>query len=149
MIKAAIIKYLPRILCESIALAKHRSLPQGCLGVERSLARLRLVPNLVQINDAADNFATTLYLRKHNINVYALISPRTKWLISCRWHFRMLLLVGDVCVLTQISLKFIFLDPVSISDKQRVLMHRHQGWNVRHGLCHIYMRYLYIYMSCL
>ena len=31
------------------------------------------------------------------------------------------------------------------SNKQRVLMHRHQGWNVRHGLCHIYMRYLYIY----
>ena len=30
-------------------------------------------------------------------------------------------------------------------DKQRVLMHRHQGWNVRHGLCHIYMIYLYIY----
>ena len=31
------------------------------------------------------------------------------------------------------------------ADKQRVLMHRHQGLNVRHGLCHIYMRYLYIY----
>ena len=30
-------------------------------------------------------------------------------------------------------------------NKQRVLMHRHQGWNVRHGLCHIYIRYLYIY----
>ena len=30
-------------------------------------------------------------------------------------------------------------------DKQRVLMHGHQGWNVRHGLCHIYMRYVYIY----
>ena len=29
--------------------------------------------------------------------------------------------------------------------KQRVLMHRHQGLNVRHGLCHLYMRYLYIY----
>ena len=29
--------------------------------------------------------------------------------------------------------------------KQRVLMHRHQGLNVRHGLCYIYMRYLYIY----
>ena len=29
--------------------------------------------------------------------------------------------------------------------KQRVLMHGHQGWNVRHGLCHIYMRYVYIY----
>ena len=31
-------------------------------------------------------------------------------------------------------------------DKQRVLMHKHQGWNVRHGLCHIYMRYLYIWV---
>ena len=31
------------------------------------------------------------------------------------------------------------------THKQRVLIHRHQGWNVRHGLCHIYMRYLYIY----
>ena len=30
--------------------------------------------------------------------------------------------------------------------KQRVLMHMHQGWNVRHGLCHIYMRYVYIYI---
>ena len=30
--------------------------------------------------------------------------------------------------------------------KQRVLMHRHQGCNVRHGLCHIYMRYLYIWV---
>ena len=29
--------------------------------------------------------------------------------------------------------------------KQRVLMHMHQGWNVRHGLCHIYMRYVYIH----
>ena len=29
--------------------------------------------------------------------------------------------------------------------KQRVLMHGHQGWNVRHSLCHIYMRYVYIY----
>ena len=34
---------------------------------------------------------------------------------------------------------------LNVYDKQRVLMHRHQGWNVRHGLCHIYMRYLYIY----
>ena len=37
------------------------------------------------------------------------------------------------------------------TDKQRVLMHRHQRWNVRHGLCHIYMRYIYIwvYSFCL
>ena len=33
----------------------------------------------------------------------------------------------------------------NIPNKQRVLVHRHQGWNVRHGLCHICMRYLYIY----
>ena len=33
-----------------------------------------------------------------------------------------------------------------VKDKQRVLMHRHQGWNVRHGLCHIYMRYIYIWV---
>ena len=31
-------------------------------------------------------------------------------------------------------------------DKQRVLMHGHQGWNVRHGLCHIYMIYVYIWV---
>ena len=37
------------------------------------------------------------------------------------------------------------LDGLKPGDKQRVLMHRHQGLNVRHGLCHIYMRYLYIY----
>ena len=33
-----------------------------------------------------------------------------------------------------------------IIDKQRVLMHGHQGWNVRHGLCHIYMIYVYIWV---
>ena len=34
----------------------------------------------------------------------------------------------------------------NIVDKQRVLMHGHQGWNVRHGLCHIYMIYVYIWV---
>ena len=33
-----------------------------------------------------------------------------------------------------------------IANKQRVLMHGHQGWNVRHGLCHIYMIYVYIWV---
>ena len=28
----------------------------------------------------------------------------------------------------------------------KVLMHGHQGWNVRHGLCHIYMIYVYIWV---
>ena len=31
-------------------------------------------------------------------------------------------------------------------NKQRVLMHGHQGWNVRHSLCHIYMIYVYIWV---
>ena len=31
-------------------------------------------------------------------------------------------------------------------DKQRVLMHGHQGWNVRHSLCHINMIYVYIWV---
>ena len=35
---------------------------------------------------------------------------------------------------------------IHCTNKQRVLMHGHQGWNVRHGLCHIYMRYVYIYI---
>ena len=37
-------------------------------------------------------------------------------------------------------------------NKQRVLMHGHQGWNVRHGLCHIYMIYVkmwVVYSFCL
>ena len=34
----------------------------------------------------------------------------------------------------------------SLVNKQRVLMHGHQGWNVRHGLCHIYMIYVYIWV---
>ena len=34
-----------------------------------------------------------------------------------------------------------------LSNKQRVLMHGHQGWNVRHGLCHIYMIYVYIWVG--
>ena len=34
----------------------------------------------------------------------------------------------------------------NVVNKQRVLMHGHQGWNVRHGLCHIYMIYVYIWV---
>ena len=37
-------------------------------------------------------------------------------------------------------------EPHDASNKQRVLMHGHQGWNVRHGLCHIYMIYVYIWV---
>ena len=41
--------------------------------------------------------------------------------------------------------KFVCIIPTSMT-KQRVLMHGHQGWNVRHGLCHIYMIYVYIWV---
>ena len=47
------------------------------------------------------------------------------------------------------SLRFallFFAGSPSLWDKQRVLMHGHQGWNVRHGLCHIYMIYVYIWV---
>ena len=40
----------------------------------------------------------------------------------------------------------------NVSNKQRVLMHGHQGWNVWHGLCHICMRYVFtwvVYSFCL
>ena len=35
---------------------------------------------------------------------------------------------------------------ITLITKQRVLMHGRQGWNVRHGLCRIYMRYVYIWV---
>ena len=53
-----------------------------------------------------------------------------------------------MCVMKPLSepmLRYWQLDPKK-ANKQRVLMHGHQGWNVRHGLCHIYMRYVYIYI---
>ena len=36
--------------------------------------------------------------------------------------------------------------PLQGANKQRVLMHGHQGWNVRHGLCHICMIYVYVWV---
>ena len=40
----------------------------------------------------------------------------------------------------------ISLNCIKKGNKQWVLMHGHQGWNVRHGLCHIYMMYVYIWV---
>ena len=63
--------------------------------------------------------------------------------------------INNAPALVQImALRWIGLRPLSypMVDKQRVLMHGHQGWNVRHGLCHIYMIYVYIwavYSFCL
>ena len=49
----------------------------------------------------------------------------------------------SICFVSIIKAKDAFFNT---TNKQRVLMHGHQGWNVRHGLCHIYMRYVYIYI---
>ena len=48
-------------------------------------------------------------------------------------------------VIVNIQYQIYRVTPTTI-DKQRVLMHGHQGWNVRHGLCHIYMIYVYIWV---
>ena len=48
-----------------------------------------------------------------------------------------------ICVDT-LNITYTIVD-INDSNKQRVLMHGHQGWNVRHGLCHIHMRYVYVY----
>ena len=59
---------------------------------------------------------------------------KTKVLHPCLKNF-----ISVICIYVQYYI-------TSKLHKQRVLMHRHQGWNVRHGLCHIYMRYIYIYI---
>ena len=53
----------------------------------------------------------------------------------------MLIRFFAICILRQATMSCI-----QVSYKQRVLMHGHQGWNVRHGLCHIYMIYVYIWV---
>ena len=50
--------------------------------------------------------------------------------------------VTDLCENLPVTVEF----PTQRANKQRVLMHGHQGWNVRHGLCHIYMIYVYIWV---
>ena len=60
------------------------------------------------------------------------------------WMREMVVRYIDVAK-THISPPFFAAASKSI-NKQRVLMHGHQGWNVRHGLCHIYMIYEYIWV---
>ena len=60
------------------------------------------------------------------------------------WHDMVALYVIDIFRQTSDISRALFGN--KIADKQRVLMHGHQGWNVRHGLCHIYMIYVYIWV---
>ena len=75
---------------------------------------------------------------------------RTSVCMSCRHHHKSshqqcqyLSVMGTFA--TPVGWGYIIVARNTLWHKQRVLMHRHQGLNVRHGLCHIYMRYLYIY----
>ena len=54
--------------------------------------------------------------------------------------------ITGIIIRPQCSSRPLSLASISVHDKQRVLMHGHQGWNVRHGLCHIYMIYVYIWV---
>ena len=68
--------------------------------------------------------------------------PWLLWYISiCKscWVLVSIIHLGTLCVALSPGILY-------IGYKQRVLMHGHQGWNVRHGLCHIYMRYVYIWV---
>ena len=57
-------------------------------------------------------------------------------------HFHVFTNHKALCPLTLMSTRTV----LSLWYKQRVLIHGHQGWNVRHGLCHIYMRYVHIWV---
>ena len=61
------------------------------------------------------------------------------------FHMNALMLTKLISIANTLELCLFFIE-LSVCHKQQVLMHGHQGWNVRHGLCHIYMRYVYIYI---
>ena len=62
-------------------------------------------------------------------------------------HFCDKMVHCEICCLMHYGICKMGLMPCNtIIHKQRVLMHGHQGWNVRHGLCHFYMIYIYIYI---
>ena len=67
------------------------------------------------------------------------------WVHTTVWHCRN---SAQLSILknTQVVLKLWRIFGFKDRHKQRVLMHGHQGLNVRHGLCHIYMIYVYIWV---
>ena len=72
-----------------------------------------------------------------------------KGLVSIRWRIYAAMLLDTSY---KVGCRYNSMTPVSglygnpYTNKQRVLMHGHQGWNVRHGLCHIHMIYVYIWV---
>ena len=78
------------------------------------------------------------FKKKQHISFFVIGNRNWPWCIggwSGRWWYNQSTRVLGHCVAVC----------PNITYKQRVLMHGHQGWNVRHGLCHIYMRYVYTY----
>ena len=109
--------------CENISVVfPSISSHHGSLG----LAHLRYAYSLWEISDA---------------NTQTLSEPLN--LIRSLWCFGHMVVVGiGVPWLTPLPIA----GWLALGYKQRVLMHGHQGWNVRHGLCHIYMIYVYIWV---
>ena len=81
------------------------------------------------------------------IDCYSVLRILMAWCFSTRASVATVLTTHP-CVSRCLRVKtWVFRNPGPVrSNKQRVLMHGHQGWNVRHGLCHIYMIYVYIWV---
>ena len=77
---------------------------------------------------------------KHNktVCIFLGIYCNSPLIFGGSWRLQLLATPPFAWQLVQVNIKE--------NTKQRVLMHGHQGWNVRHGLCHIYMIYVYIWV---
>ena len=108
-----------------------------------------LATNLNEIRVGIQSFSfKEMWLKMSSAKMAAILS-RGRWANrvagGCPWHH-------DACsrLPDKISIIQPWYCPMDLlwwpGDKQRVLMHGHQGWNVRHGLCHIYKIYVYIWV---
>ena len=77
------------------------------------------------------------------VNQYAVKSVYT---INCSWNIWRAYMLRKQTVRSTARALIQYKDVILPVYKQRVLMHGYQGWNVRHGLCHIYMIYVYIWV---
>ena len=68
-------------------------------------------------------------------------------LLCCMWFMKCKQLWPNCHILKTHKAKVLMLiSCLVIGDKQRVLMHGHQGWNVRYGLSHLHEICIYIYI---
>ena len=131
-------------------------LPQNKKQTYRLNSRPRMWPSdLILANDLDLEFS------RSNME-FAITQPKMVWLSrnekqTYRFNSRPWMHPSDFTLARTLTLNFqqygIYyilakngLIAMKWNDKQRVLMHGHQGWNVRYGLCHIYIRYVYIWV---